>query len=254
MWKVRTTHCKECGSTSEDHKYQTFGVSKIKKKIVIFCLFFSLKLSPTTSVEVVYDANVRMENICFSYVGLLSFIFLSYLLFIMLKLLETRIHDEMLQQVFVSGGEERWHLQCFVQTMESTLHLVRKCIKQQVNSISPLVKAGWTIRSTWCPLFFTWRVFSQRPVKCERWCCSGGDKGWGITASEKRHEERSQRNAKSGFCLPASDCSTINSFRKVCQGGSEWMPIITPNNVSPQYFNDVPFAEKPLSSEELIGF
>ena len=43
-------------------------------------------------------------------------------------------------------------------------------------------------------------------------------------------------------------------FLRVCQGHSEWMPIITPNNVSQQYFNDVPFVEKPLSSQELIGF
>lgn len=47
--------------------------------------------------------------------------------------------------------------------------------------------------------------------------------------------------------------ATAASLR-VCQEGSEWMPIITPNNVSQQYFNDVPFVEKPLSSQELIGF
>lgn len=53
-----------------------------------------------------------------------------------------------------------------------------------------------------------------------------------------------------------SECLIVqrDPFLRVCQGRSEWMPIITPNNVSQQYFNDVPFVEKPLSSQELIGF
>lgn len=44
------------------------------------------------------------------------------------------------------------------------------------------------------------------------------------------------------------------SLPRVCQGRPEWMPIIPPNNVPQQYFNDAPFVEKPLSSQELIGF
>lgn len=43
-------------------------------------------------------------------------------------------------------------------------------------------------------------------------------------------------------------------FLRACQRKSEQMPIITPNNVPQQYFNDAPFVEKPLSSQELIGF
>lgn len=54
-----------------------------------------------------------------------------------------------------------------------------------------------------------------------------------------------------------SECVIVErdpSFLRVCQGRSEWMPIIPPNNVPQQYFNDAPFVEKPLSSQELIGF
>lgn len=101
----------------------------------------------------------------------------------------------------------------------------------------------------------TLKAFFQSPVNCERWRRRRGDKLWEMAVGggnlrwgEKAREMPTQASV--------SECLIVqrDPFLRVCQGRPEWMPIIPPNNVPQQYFNDVPFVEKPLSSQELIGF
>lgn len=73
---------------------------------------------------------------------------------------------------------------------------------------------------------------------------------WGRTWDEGKRPEKCQLRLLSLSVWLFSE----TLFLRVWQGPSEWMPIIPPNNVSQQYFNNVPLVEKPLSSQELIGF
>lgn len=100
----------------------------------------------------------------------------------------------------------------------------------------------------------TRKVFFQFPVKCERLQCWSRDKDWEMGVRENLQWGVKAREMPTQASV--SECLIVqrDSFLRVWQGRSEWMPIIPPNNVSQQYFNDVPFVEKPLSSQELIGF
>lgn len=155
-----------------------------------------------------------------------------------------------------------WHLQHSCWTLRLFPQLVKKCTKQQADSNSSSnfnVKREWTIHAhahvprTVCQKT-TLKVFSQSRVKCERRQCWSRDKVWGMAVRENLRWGEKAREMPTQASV--SECVIVqrDPFLRVCQGRSEWMPIIPPNNVSQQYFNDVPFVEKPLSSQELIGF
>lgn len=100
----------------------------------------------------------------------------------------------------------------------------------------------------------TIRIFFQFPVKCERLQCGQRDKVWETAVSENLRWGEKAREMPTQVSVSEYSIVQRDSFLRVCQGRSEWMPVISPNNVSQQYFNDVLFVEKPLSSQELIGF
>lgn len=110
-------------------------------------------------------------------------------------------------------------------------------------------------------------VLSVFPLSVERWRRRRRDKQWETAARDnlgrgggKRPEKCQVRLLSPSvrlFSEPPFFFSSSSLFfflPRVCQGRPEWMPIIPPNNVPQQYFNDAPFVEKPLSSQELIGF
>lgn len=100
----------------------------------------------------------------------------------------------------------------------------------------------------------TVKVFSQFPVKCDR--CSALDRDKDCEKNERENLERGKKAGEMPTQASVSEHLIVQQdpFLRACQRRSEQMPIITPNNVPQQYFNDAPFVEKPLSSQELIGF
>ena len=85
---------------------------------------------------------------------------------------------------------------------------------------------------------------------------NGSRGGSSIGSGGEEEEEEGGGREKRRLRLLSPECAIVERDPSpgACQGRAEWMPIIPPNYVPQQYFNCAAFVEKPLSSQELIGF